>query len=41
MKRAQRFYEKHGFVRSDAPMGSTGHIACDVFFAKPLKEETA
>lgn len=41
MKRAQRFYEKHGFVRSAAPMGNTGHTACDVFFEKPLKEATA
>lgn len=35
MKRAQRFYEKHGFLRC-ATLGNTGHFACDVCYSKEL-----
>ena len=35
MYRAHRFYEKHGFCRSDA-MGATPHFACDVRYVKEL-----
>ena len=33
---AQRFYEKHGFVRIYEPVGATGHYACDVLYIKDL-----
>ena len=36
MKAAQRFYEKHGFVRTDEPIVETAHFACDVRYIKPL-----
>ena len=36
MKAAQRFYEKHGFRRVDAPLGSTGHFGCDVKYLREL-----
>lgn len=39
MYAAQKFYAKHGFTRLDAPMGSTGHYSCDVWYAKDLKPE--
>lgn len=29
MERAQRFYMKHGFVKTDKTYGSTGHSGCD------------
>lgn len=34
---AQKFYEKHGFIRIDKPLGNTGHYACDVLYIKDLK----
>ena len=34
---SQKFYEKHGFVRIDKPLGNTGHYACDVRYIKELK----
>lgn len=37
MTAAQRFYEKHGFVRTDVPPVSTAHFACDVRYIKTLK----
>ena len=40
MTRAQSFYRKHGFEQTDQPMGSTGHISCDVFFTKRLRKDT-
>ena len=40
MSRAQSFYRKHGFEQTDQPMGSTGHISCDVFFTKRLRKDT-
>ena len=40
MIRAQSFYRKHGFEQTDQPMGSTGHISCDVFFTKRLRKDT-
>ena len=40
MSRAQSFYRKHGFEQTDQPMGSTGHISCDVFFTKRLMKDT-
>lgn len=40
MTRAQSFYRKHGFEQTDQPMGSTGHISCDVFFTKHLRKDT-
>ncbi len=33
---AQRFYEKHGFVRTDRIFGQTGHYACEVKYIKEL-----
>ena len=33
---AQRFYEKHGFVRTDRIFGKTGHYACEVKYIKEL-----
>ena len=36
MERAQRFYEKHGFRRLDAPLVATAHFACDVWYIKKL-----
>lgn len=38
MLAARKFYEKHGFVRLAAPMGRTGHSACDVWYARALRE---
>ncbi len=37
MTAAQRFYEKNGFVRLDAPLGKTAHFACDVRYLRELK----
>lgn len=34
MKAAQRFYEKNGFERVDAPPVKTAHFACDVRYLK-------
>ena len=39
MERAQRFYEKYGFVRIGEALGETGHDACDVRYVKELGEE--
>lgn len=36
MEAARRLYERLGFARLDAPMGETGHGACDVWYARPL-----
>lgn len=36
MVAAQRFYEKHGFVRIEGPLADTGHFACDVRYLKEL-----
>ena len=36
MKDAQKLYVKSGFAYINAPMGSTGHNACDVFMIKDL-----
>lgn len=36
MAAAQRFYEKYGFRRIDAPLGQTGHFACDVLYLREL-----
>ena len=36
MKAAQKFYEKHGFVRIYEAVGQTGHFACDVLYIKDL-----
>ncbi len=36
MTAAQRFYEKHGFVLLEKPLGNTGHFACDVCYLKQL-----
>lgn len=36
MKDAQKLYVKSGFTYIDAPLGSTGHNACDVFMIKDL-----
>ena len=33
---AQRFYEKHGFVRIYTQVGSTEHFACEVKYIKEL-----
>lgn len=32
MKGAMKLYERNGFVRIPAPLGNTGHFACDVFY---------
>lgn len=37
MTAAQRFYEKYGFRRTDAPLAQTGHFACDIRYIKNLK----
>ncbi len=36
MTAAQRFYEKHGFVRTSSRMVDTGHFACDVCYVLKL-----
>ena len=36
MVRAQRFYEKYGFVRVDKPVVITDHYACEVKYLKKL-----
>lgn len=36
MTAAQRFYEKYGFRRIEAPVVQTGHFACDVRYIKDL-----
>ena len=34
---AQKFYEKHGFVRIYEPLLDTGHFCCDVRYIKSLR----
>ncbi len=36
MKRAMRFYEKHGFARLESPISQTGHFACDRWYLLDL-----
>lgn len=36
MVAAQRFYEKHGFVRTFEPIAHTEHFACDVRYIREL-----
>lgn len=36
MVAAQKFYEKHGFIRIDKPVIKTEHFACDVRYIKDL-----
>ena len=36
MTAAQKFYEKHGFVRTDKPIVQTDHFACEVKYIKDL-----
>ena len=36
MVAAQRFYEKHGFVRTYEPIAHTEHFACDVRYVREL-----
>ena len=36
MDAAQALYLKSGFTRLGAPLGSTGHFACDRYFIRPL-----
>ena len=36
MTRAQKFYERHGFVRIYEPIVQTEHFACDVRYIKDL-----
>lgn len=36
MTAAHRFYEKNGFRRLQAPLGVTGHYACDVCYYREL-----
>ena len=38
MTRAQRFYEKHGFIRVDKPVVITEHFACEVKYLKDLEK---
>ncbi|MBQ7760420.1 MAG: GNAT family N-acetyltransferase [Clostridia bacterium] len=39
MTRAQRFYEKYGFVRVKIPVIETEHFACEVRYVKSLNED--
>ena len=41
MTAAQRLYERFGFARLDAPMGTTGHFGCDRWYACNLGVEGA
>ncbi len=36
MKEARRLYARHGFVVLEAPMGNTGHSACNKWMVKQL-----
>ncbi len=38
MKAAQKFYEKHGFVRIYQPVVQTGHYCCDVLYIRELSD---
>lgn len=37
MTAAQKFYERYGFARLQAPLGETGHYACDCLYLKELR----
>ncbi len=37
MNQARALYERNRFVRLDAPLGSTGHFGCDVYYARDLR----
>ena len=39
MTRANKFYQKNGFILLDKPLGKTTHFACDVVYIKKLKGE--
>lgn len=36
MPEARRLYERAGFAEIDAPMGATGHFACDAWYVQTL-----
>jgi putative acetyltransferase len=36
MKRANKLYQKMGFRRLDAPMGNTGHVSCEGWYAREI-----
>jgi putative acetyltransferase len=36
MDAAQKLYEKHGFARIPAALGSTGHFGCNRFYLRQL-----
>lgn len=38
MSQARALYERSGFTRLSAPMGSTGHFGCNSFYVKDLTE---
>lgn len=37
MTGAMKLYERNGFKRIPAPLGNTGHFACDIFYLLELK----
>ncbi|MFB4213906.1 GNAT family N-acetyltransferase [Shouchella sp. JSM 1781072] len=39
MHAANRFYQKHGFKKLDAPLLETEHFSCDAWYIKTLQEE--
>jgi GNAT superfamily N-acetyltransferase len=39
MDAAQALYQRHGFIRIDAPMGGTGHFSCDRFYIRRLGDD--
>ncbi|MFP2931116.1 GNAT family N-acetyltransferase [Pyxidicoccus sp. 3LG] len=41
MKQAQKLYQRLGFERLCAPMGSTGHFGCDNWYALDLSKPPA
>lgn len=41
MKAAQKFYEKYGFEKINEPLVKTEHFACDIFYVRELKQDTA
>ncbi|KKO53960.1 GNAT family N-acetyltransferase [Paenibacillus sp. DMB20] len=36
MEAANRFYQKHNFVKLSEPLGNTGHYSCDIWYLKDL-----
>ncbi len=38
MEQANRLYQKMGFKKIDAPMGSTGHSSCEAWYLKEMIE---